>query len=903
MNPAGQDPLQPGRFRGPTPPPEVDQHVLDAARRKASGGAAAKGPRLPEGSQMSYTSRSGSADQGREQSMSEDTIVFPCPACGTKYSVGPHHAGKKTTCKKCGAPVTVPTPQVANPTFIGGTRTIRRADIEAIKGERDETGVAMEEAPEVDMKGGDSVMRKDETLYGQQVPQETAHGTRVPAPRRGPTAGPAQRQGTASHAPAHAPAHGRAAPYGHAGAPAKKKSPMPLVLGIGGGVVALILIVVIVANSGGGGGGLDTTAQGAGQNPGSNGAGGGGNSKSQDELLLADLNTNLNNAAALSSDAIEGFYKQAKEKKSVTGFKAVMDGFADALAKKATTEGGERIARIGLLLDSDGYATGKGLLRKASDVLEPGRTISRTDKEGRPVKSFQKNQLFIDVATRLGWKAYVRPVEFDDYRVLAIEHINDYEDAYNGIPQACRDVEMLPPELIEKLSELEGKVKAAGASLEEQHKKDGFAKNARAAFLRFLDANKGGKVNRKKNQRPFSPEAMSRTDEKVDQVWTYTYWKPFIVYVELPVGGGEMDEAFKETLASKAALLQHLNDYFRTNLVDKFNLQRVKPRYNAERAEKEGWPLEIVVLKDSPTFEQFVADVNGQPIPGARAFYSPLNERVMTFDDTENPSPETAWFNESVLIHETFHLLSDHYAAGPMFEEAEMRARPRYSSILVQEGLTDSVSGFTREGTGYEAKYEFLTQNHLRLKDWQAMYKQIGNKMLFRIQDMVECRNYGQCQQKAVDRWQQLGLKIQSQAHVNWIAQMGLGLYYASSCQASFFFINYKEGGKYPYRDKWWEYVSKDYNGTIQLKSSSDNAAIEEFKKMFGIKSDKDWEALDKKFEDFTVKLKPEDVGKSGGPEIKEEESVRPGFDPSSPYWPEMPEHDTERSAALREAK
>ncbi|MBE7490779.1 MAG: hypothetical protein HS108_03295 [Planctomycetes bacterium] len=791
--------------------------------------------------------------------MPEDTIVFPCPACGTKYSVGPHHAGKKTTCKKCGAPVTVPTPQVANPTFIGGTRTIRRADIEAVSKQESSVQTAPEAAPEVDMKGGASVLRKEETLYGQQVPAEPSGGTRVPPPRRGTSApaAPAPRPATAAHAPrghTHAP-HGAPA--------ARKKSPLPLVLGIGGGVVGLVLVIVLIAvgtgkTSGGPQGGGPVA--GAGNSP----QGGG---KSADEILLADLTSALNNVGGMKDSAeIEGYYKLAKEKKADPKFKTLADGFARQLAKKADGETPERVARVGLMLDNDGYKPEAAeLLRKASVSLEAGRTVTR-QREGRTVNEFVKNELYVEVVTRLGWKPYTRPAVFDDYDLLGIKEINEYKDVYAKIPEKSRDIGLIPPGMLDEIKAAEDKVRAAGKEIEDQHAKDGYAKDARKAFLRFLDRNKAGKVNRKKNQRPFSPEAMGRTGEKVEQIWTYTYWKPFIVFVERPANG-EVDQQFLESLQSKSSLLKHLYDYFRVNLVDKFNLQRVKPRYNAEVAEREGWPLEIVVLKDRVTFEQFVEDVQGQPMPGARAFYSPLNEHVMTYDDTENQDPETAWFNESVLIHETFHLLSDHYAAGPMFSMEEIQERPRYTSVLVQEGLTDSVSGFTRTGgEGRDATYEFLTQNHLRLKDWQEFYKQIGNKMLFRIRDMLECRHYGQCRLKALVRWQELKLPIRSQGHANAIAQFGLGLYYASACQASYFFVHYREGGKYPYRDLWWQYLAKDYKGEIQLKSYDDNRAVDEFKKMFGIKSDKDWDALDKKFEDFTVALKPENVGRSGGP-------------------------------------
>ncbi|MBK9974576.1 MAG: hypothetical protein IPP14_07360 [Planctomycetes bacterium] len=866
------------RFSGPTPPPEVDRTVLDAARRKASESAGQKAPRLSEKVEKSYIGRSGKPDQGREQPMSEELIVFPCPACGTKYSVGPHHAGKKTTCKKCGAPVTVPTPQVANPTIVGGTRTIRRADIEALVNAGDDDSdvrsAPAQPAPEVDMKGGASVLRKDETLYGQQAPQET--GTRVPQTRRGPTTGP--RPATQNHAPAHGRAAGPAGPYG---VPAKKKPPVPLIAGIGGGVVVLILIVVLIAaNSGGSNpanpGGNSSTASGGGT------GGTGGSKKSEEELLLADLRTNLNNAAGFpDSEKLEAFYKQAKERKDKPDFKKVMDGFAAEIAKKVSNEGGERIAKVALMLDSDGYPTAKALLRKASEVLEPGRTVKFRTPDGRDSSKFQKNELFLEVVKRLGWQSYTRPVEFDSYATLGIENVREYEDAYASVPQRCRDVELFPQEEIDKLKTLETKVREAGAALEAAQLKDGFAKNARAEFLRFKVANDSkAKVDRKKGKRSFSPTAMRREGEAFDDIWTYTYWKPFIVYVEKPAGVTELDDAFKETLESKSALLQHLYEFFRTNLIDKFNLQRQKPQYNAEIAEKEGWPLGIVVLKDRMTFEQFLEDEIGQPMPGARAYYSPLSERVMTYDDREDSKPETAWFNESVLIHETFHMLSDFYAAGPMFNMEDLQKRPRYSSILVQEGLTDSVSGFTRGGgQGREATYEFLQLNHLRLRDLQGINTNImKGKYLYRIRDMIECRNYGQVQQKAWDRWQELKMP---RANPNWVAQsLGMGCYYAGTCQASYFFNNYMENGKYPYKEKWWEWIAKDYKGELLLKSHGDDSAIAAFKKHFGISSDADWDALDKKYETYTNNLKPEDVGKSGGPEVKPEEegSRRPFY-------------------------
>src|SRR5688500_7112075 len=182
-------------FRGPTPPPAVDPKVLQAADKAAS--------RLSAEAKKSYSEKSNTT-KSTEQTTMSDNIVFPCPACGTKYSVSPHHAGKKTTCKKCNAQVTVPTPQVANPTLVGGTRTIRRADIDPGHSSREE---AIDGKADVDMTGGASVMRKEETVIGAPpMTNATHHGARTTARR--PTAGAAR--------PAPAPA-GRPMPYGKPG--------------------------------------------------------------------------------------------------------------------------------------------------------------------------------------------------------------------------------------------------------------------------------------------------------------------------------------------------------------------------------------------------------------------------------------------------------------------------------------------------------------------------------------------------------------------------------------------------------------------------------------------------------------------------------------------------------------
>ncbi|MCC6465880.1 MAG: hypothetical protein IT463_11120 [Planctomycetes bacterium] len=851
------------RFRGPTPPPEVDRRVLQAAGEHARGLGSASS-RLSEEAKPTYSNESGPRDRQREQAMS-DTIVFPCPACGTKYNVGPQHAGKKTTCKKCGATVTVPTPEVANPTIIGGTRTIRRADIDpgvsaAHAPVQGPAAMAAAPAPadaEVDMKGGASVMRKNETVFGQQPVQ----------------AGPARAPGRAGPAPvsrAPAPAGRPAGP----GVPAPKgKSKTPLFLGIGGGVLGLIVIVAIIIgsgpdNAGGGQGGGGSTAGGG---PAANAA----PQKSADEILLAEIKSRYNNKDSLKTNEIEDYYKQCRERKAKPDFKQYMDQWADELAKRAEGEPGKRLATLALMLDDDGYPAGKAMLKKASVAMEDSATrpVQKRRPNGETYTAEEPDEIFVKVVQRLGWKPYKRPETMDAWGTFDLPEVKAYENAYMDIEEIYRKVNMMPPEKITALVSLEEAAVTAGKALDDAHAKDGFAKNARLAFGRFCEANAGGKVNRKKRQRSWSLEAMGRKGEQkrdgtaktIRDIWTYTYWKPFMVYVELPVDQeqGELSAQFKETLESKSALLQQEHEWFKENFIDAFSLKRQKPQFNAEVAEREGWPMEIMVLKDKATFDQYFEDVNGQPNPGARAFYSPLDEKVITYDDTGEVPPDMLWFNESVLIHETFHLLSDHYAANPMFELEEMMEKTRYANVLVQEGITDSMSGFRRTGEGRNAKYEFLKQNHLRLKSWQSIYEQVGKKNIYRIQDMIQCTHYGQCQQVGVQRLASLGIaRPRSQEHAMQLGGFCLGLYYAAGCQASYFFNEYKEGGKYVYRDKWWTYLRKDYTGEITHEGVNPEPGIKAFKEVFGIKTDKDWDAMEKAFVEFTLALKPEDVGR-----------------------------------------
>jgi hypothetical protein len=810
-----QDPLA-NRFRAPTPPPGVDDAVLNAAGRQAA--RMAQG-RLSKKAEKSYSSETGPTEDSRESTMS-DTIVFPCPACGTKYSVSPSHAGKKTTCKKCSAQITVPSPEIANPTIIGQTRTIRRADI-ARQSARKTTGTIP--APSVDMEGGASVMRKEETVAG--VPA-TAPGlsARAHAPRRTAAAFSGRMAQPAPHGrPAQQHGHGR--PYGMP--PGQKKSSLPLVLGIAGGAVGLILVVVLIL--------VFTAPPGPAPLPQQDG---GGTPVAEDPKVRADkrlldqMRNSVNNASSLSLDDVKRFYEEAKQRKENPDFKLMQNSWALQLQTKVESADPRTHAAVALLLKEDGYPSAEHLLKSALDALKKGDLSHKTvtvEENGRRRNTIVVDKTFEKIARMVGWDSYERPAIMDEYSALAIDGTKEYDRYLFDVDPVYRDTKLFPPDLLKELRRLEAIAMKNGEAAFKQHEEDGYWKNTRRAWLRFKGTNdtkgasndKNNLWNRAKRRRPFCQLAMRRDNEEFDDVWTYTYYDPFILYVEKPLGGAARSTKFKEALDSKAALIKDLNIWFDKHFIEPMKLERVKPMDNAKLAAEEGWPLNIIVFKDEATFNQFWEDEHGSPNPGARAYYSPVNEVVITYDE-ETVDPDTAWFNESVLIHETFHMLSDFYASKPIdfskFDAGERPERPRYSNLLIQEGITDSVAGFIRGGgAGRDATYEFLQLNHLRLQNWQQLYHGImGGHNPFPIKDMLECTVYPQLIGKLRERMTAVGSKFPL-SRVN--LQVAMGLFYPTACQASYFFHHYQEGGKYVYRDKWWEYLKLDYTGELELPS------------------------------------------------------------------------------------
>jgi len=915
-------------LRPPQPPPSLDAAIM--ARASAKAAALAAGGDAPPfvSGQKSYDvepqRKAGPAKAGAKEPPMEP-IVFPCPACGTKYSVPQQHAGKSTTCKKCGASIMVPVPQVANPTIIGGTRTIRRSDIEdASSSERAAPVVKKATAPvpkpgpkkptanfDVDMKGGDSVLRKEETVISHPP---TGVGTR-PHPSRVPPP-PARGQGRPVPGGRPAPVPGQPG--------AKKKNPMPLYLGIGGGVLVVIIIVgVIIGNSGktqgpsGGGGGKDgQSASDGAKTPG----------LSEDEKLLAQFDTDLKNEIGLQSEDIKNRYVQARDKAKAEGkfkdkFKSYQNQFQALLEKRVTGSSNKReVTDVALMLHNDGYQV-TALLEKARTLMDRYRVVRKV--ENGVEREFKvPSEAYMQICEILGYRKYEQPPEFDDYQAWALKEWGDWAKRLRDIQNDVGGDDYFNPQQLEEIKGYEAKCREAGEALKARHAKDGFAINAREAFLRFKQANLKGM-----KKAMFSPDALGRGTEEFEEVWGYTYWNPFLVLVEKAPGRDVAD--LERSFAVKANMLRQLVNWFQENLVKPFNLQRTVPTEGptvsrkselkgrkfdtpGQLAEAEGWALEILVLKDGQTYQQFLEDFMGGGMPGARAhYYLPLRHIVTWDDPNAVAGNEEDWSNESTLMHETFHMLSDHYAANPLDWDRVNRqwrpreTRPRYFNVMIQEGLTDSVAGFVKSDDTEKAEYKFMQTNFIRLNNWKLVYeKYTGKKNLFRIQDMLRCMNYGQCAQVGFERMRELKLNLRVDQN------FFVAVFYAASCQASTFLYHYKESGRHKYRDKWLDYVKADYAGEIDKKSFDPKPFIDHFKKLFAISSDKDWDKLDEEFVKFTLDLEAKNVGKdTSGARVRDDEGDDGDGSPDSPQGQRsfgrklaLPSRDEEERHALRAA-
>lgn len=885
-------------FGGPTPPPAVEKRVF-AAARKARVSTEDSNPYGKGSSKTDVSNQKAKQTIETEQTMS-DNIVFPCPACGMKYNVGPQHAGKQTKCKKCGATITVPTPQAENQTVMGMTRTIRRADISPGSSAREAAAPPVVSAPapatEVDMGGGSSVLRKGGTLSGDVKP--------VPAGPRpmGRPAGP----GRSTRAPA-----GRPMPHGHGEPHAKKKGNTGLIIGIVSGVVAILLVVVIVVASSGPDG------------PGTGGDGSGEGGTVAKELTKAELIAaqlkdweNVLNSEQEDIEGLQRYYADCKVKAEKNDnnpdYIRLGKKFAELAIDKSSDLSAIKEAKFLLKMADAGFANAEDKFPDSLNRLMAEKLATNSYKEGGREKS-KIDPTFEKIALRLGWGKYKEPDVFvETYNLYHLEALEAYREVANEVQfgdesgnsnmvQELYGLGLLSPKSIEKMKAAEAVVVEEAEALEAQDKKDGYAIAARQAFFRFLRDNRSSKkYDVKKGKKSFCPAALGRgrvykegtkeivdPGEKIEDIWTYTYAKPFIVYVEKPADGGELSEEFIEQLRQKALILKDIEVWFRSNIIDEFGLKRVKPlgpayavrdkndnltgEYEtpAEKAEKEEWPMEVVIFKDDKSFLNWANKYTGDSLPdGVRAMYSPPASTVVTWDHRETGSEEDNVDNLETLVHEVFHQLSDYHVANPInYKQEEYKERIRYTSVLVQEGLTESIAAFKRTGEGADAKYEFGAPNIGRIKDFFGIHDRfIGDFLFTRIENLLDIMTYGMINPVFRNRGVDCQDQIKDKNFVRFILpQLGMGLYYASACMAGYFFYHYEVDGDYVYRDVWWEYIRQDYTGELDDVKKLYSAGYDHpglvrgaFAKVFELKSDGDWDRLNDEFWEFIQVLRDE---------------------------------------------
>lgn len=532
------------------------------------------------------------------------------------------------------------------------------------------------------------------------------------------------------------------------------------------------------------------------------------------------------------------------------------DELAGALARRlasAALDGADAsdLADITLELHDDGHR------EIAHPMLDPAwqrmrdediifkRTLTRTEGlRGPPPKPDPR---FVRIVELLGWTEYHHPEGMDDAERYDVEGASAYRE-YLGfeIDNVCHESGLYPPEVVERLNELAGKALGRFNELKARHERDGYALNARAAWIRFRHANDSvAKVDRVKGQRSFSPRAMGRQNENFDGIWTFTYWKPFVVYIEKP-HDTDVDETFKNEVA---ALLRRLHDWFRENYIEPMDLERQRPQYDARRAEEEGWPIEIVLFGRRESLDQYIEDIGGDVLQGGDGFYSPLEGRVLSYLQPWRGRDEDLSYRAS-LVKSVFLMLCDHYAADPHFSVDEMMARPRYSSLLIREGLGETVAGLTREGRGAQTDYTFMEINRPRLEAFLQHDELLGERALFRIRDMVKCTNHTRLRQVAYRRALDLGGMRPPAA-----AASAEALFIPAAWSAVHFFENYQRNGEYVYRKPWREFVRRDFTGELRPASHADEKGGEVFSELFDIRGDADWDELEQEWLTYVRKL------------------------------------------------
>jgi len=678
----------------------------------------------------------------------------------------------------------------------------------------------------------------------------------------------------------------------------QKKSNAGVWIGVGGGALVLLLIIVGIVVATGDSGNDPNIAN----NPVIDQA---ELDRKAAEALAAELKARTDAQTEVLSNASkqlsEGtLYAELWESyKSVSALKDVVPeladkqrslkrdmakGLADRMDSDLTAKGADIKLHheVAMRLQKEGFEEqASKIARTVCTSSGYQRTTWSRDKEGNQVGKDSAEFIALEAISGLAYfetPKLIREADFingfDEYREFS-EYLNDFQAEYpSGL--APKD-----DQLYIDLKEASDILLKRVQSIIADHEKDGFAEFAADAFNKFR--NKWGVETGDK------PAAFPG---KFD----YGYSEPFIFYLELE-GREDMEpEEIIANMSRKTQILKDLVDHFYATCRDPWGLERTYPD-NIDPVDRVRYPLEIVVLRDGDRYSEYQEEVMGRSLPGARAHYSPQYRQIITWDDPEAEEDlSRQWFDTCVLAHEAWHFMSSiHmpgkgviYSSTPDPETKEPINLPRYSSLVVQEGLTDYTAGFEEYEKDGRVHFKWAKVNHLRLgsfREWTTYiterWKEISQSStkidqavtweegryrgVMGAREMIRCLFYGACGQMAFENLVRLGFtQVRPQPRDFAIVPNATGFYYAWSCSFSYFLMNYNNG---QYADKFMQWCEEDYKDEIKKQYDystyyrmfrngfKTTPGIERFMEIFeidGLDSPM-WDELDDQFYKYTM--------------------------------------------------
>jgi hypothetical protein len=555
------------------------------------------------------------------------------------------------------------------------------------------------------------------------------------------------------------------------------------------------------------------------------------------------LQQRLHKAATTDTDSVKDAlqdYADCHDLRAEHAFKSLLPKLAGRVA--GTTEEHGRtddFLKVGLRLHDDGYTgLAEPLLRLGVDgMVRENRTFSEWGTFDRALT--KPDAQFMRAARKLGWRDYERPEIMDEYLRYELPAAVAYEAYFNSLHKGHRGCNLFPPAEYERVRELESAANAEGKAFWRLHEADGYAKDARAAWLRFRHAHdtrqySSVRWNRARNQRAFCQHAMRREGEAFEQVWTYMYAKPFVVYVELPPGRGLVEPELAR-LREKLSLLAELYTWFHKEFLYPLKLTRQLPQGFGAAADEEAWPLELVAFRNIATLGVFMEETFGRPDDTPAAYV--LGSSTLALS-AETPPELTREEADTRLAEAGVKMLLDHYVTNPLRGEDW---HPRYSSLLVAEGLPLwTIARLQSGGFGGLNKAQLDVYS-------RADAKRIAlNRLIFNAElPLPKLPNMVEPPPRPEDP-PESKLWARSSERDDFRATAALYVYFFESTA---------------YREKWraWlkrEFAGKNASSYLPRERSLTRArTVEAFAKVFELETEEDWSRIDSEFAAFVAAI------------------------------------------------